>query len=99
MIIIIISATDPLNACLNSFNISVSGLDSFNGKYTIYVLLVTIVQSVSPYKGPISFNFFVLKKKINFIKGFLSLQFFKTCTTCLNIFFFLKAYCVFNLMT
>lgn len=53
MIIIIISATDPLNACLNSFNISVSGLDSFNGKYTIYVLLVTIVQSVSHHKGHI----------------------------------------------
>lgn len=64
MIIIIISATDPLNACLNSFNISVSGLDSFNGKYTIYVLLVTIVQSVSHHKGHVFFfNFFVLKKR------------------------------------
>lgn len=36
MIIIIISATDPLNACLNSFNISVSGLDSFNGLCRVY---------------------------------------------------------------
>lgn len=43
MIIIIISVIDLFNVCLNSFNIFVLGLDSFNGKYIIYVLFVIIV--------------------------------------------------------